>query len=73
MSYQERYGLSPQDSLIYASIIDDLEQEREMEPKLFVSRNWHDFLDPLIVDELQSHACTLVTDFESALRQVKQQ
>lgn len=71
-SYQARYGLSPQDSLIYASIVEDLERQIRSEPKLFVSRNWRDFRDPGLVAELQAHGCTLVTDFAVALSHVHQ-
>lgn len=43
--YQFFFGLSPQDSIIYASVIADLTGRERKEPKYFISRNWKDFRD----------------------------
>lgn len=66
-SYQERFDLSPQDSLIYASVIEDLESHGGSDRKLFANRNWRDFGNPRIVDELGLYHCALATDFNAAL------
>jgi len=66
--YQDRYGLSPQDSIIYSAVIADLQRRTQEEAKCFISRNWKDFGDPDIKSELESYNCAYLEDFAAGLR-----
>jgi hypothetical protein len=66
--YQSRHGLSPQDSIIYASVVGDLQTESPADPKCFITRNSRDFDAPDIVAELGAHQCRLFFSFEDGLR-----
>jgi hypothetical protein len=68
VAYQSRHGLSPQDSIIYASVISDLQTRPSAELKCFITRNSKDFDDPDIVAELGGYQCQLFFDFEDGLR-----
>lgn len=70
-SYQSGFGLSPQDALIYASVIEDLERHSGSERRLFVNRNSRDFRDPGISAELQLYQCRLETNFDLALASLR--
>jgi predicted nucleic acid-binding protein len=65
--YQVELGLSPQDAIIYASIIADIKRLSSEEEKVFVSRNWKDFDQEEIAEELQSYQCRFLPNFRSAL------
>ncbi|MBP3967317.1 PIN domain-containing protein [Paenibacillus lignilyticus] len=65
--YQEELGLSPPDAIIYSSIITNVKQQTGDEAKVFVSRNWKDFDQEEIVEELQSFHCKFFSNFRSAL------
>jgi predicted nucleic acid-binding protein len=67
-AYQSRYGFSPQDSIIYASVISDLQTLPPADPKCFLTRNSKDFDDPDIVAELSGYNCHLFFSFEEGLR-----
>lgn len=67
-TYQVRYGLSPQDSIIYASVVTDLQLKPPADPKCFLTRNSRDFDDPDIVAELSGYNCRLFFSFEDGLR-----
>ncbi|HLE84309.1 MAG TPA: PIN domain-containing protein [Thermoanaerobaculia bacterium] len=69
-SYQVKHDLSPQDSLVYASVISHLSQSRAVE-SCFLNRNSKDFDDPDIVDELRSHGCRLIPRFDDGLAHVR--
>jgi len=66
-SYREQFGLKPQDSIIYAAVIADLQQRPPTEIKCFVSRNWRDFDDPGIKSELASYNCRYIGSFTQSL------
>ena len=68
--YRSRYGLSPQDAVVYATVMTDLERLPADRAKCFVSKNWKDFGDPGITAELRSHRCDYAESFESALNVV---
>jgi len=68
LGYQTRYGLSPQDSIIYASVISDLQTQPPADLKCFLTRNSRDFDDPDVVAELQGYNCQLLFSFEDGLR-----
>ncbi|MBA3468651.1 MAG: DUF4935 domain-containing protein [Herpetosiphonaceae bacterium] len=62
-TYEAPYDLSPQDSLVYASVIAHL---RESQPTsaCFLNRNSKDFDNPDIVDELAQSACRMIARFD---------
>lgn len=71
LAYQKRYDLSPQDSIIYAAIIADLQRAQSHEPKLFVSINWKDFRDVGIQAELQALNCVYMEDYSRANQAIR--
>jgi predicted nucleic acid-binding protein len=56
-------GLSLQDAIVYASVLDDLRNRDPHEEKCFLSRNSRDFADPSIGAELQKHNCRYIARF----------
>jgi predicted nucleic acid-binding protein len=62
---EQRYGLSPQDSLVYAAVREHL-CKAGAGPKLFVTQNARDFVLPTLQDELSSSDCRLITRFDTA-------
>ncbi len=65
-AYQLVYGLSPQDSVVFASIHTSLEGLGD-DQKVFVNKNSKDFANDFIEDELKRYNCRLITSFEDAL------
>lgn len=61
-----RFGLSPQDSIVYASVTADLGSYPGAS-KCFLNRNSKDFADPDIYAELATANCKLLTSFVSGL------
>lgn len=70
ISLQEKLNLSPQDSIVYASILDDLNAESRQR-SCFITRNSRDFANPSIEDELTSHNCRLLTKFADGVGYVR--
>lgn len=64
--YQRKHDLSPQDALVYASVILHLE-DLDGESSCFLNRNSRDFDDPDLVAELGSHGCKMLPRFDSGL------
>ena len=60
------HGLSPQDALVYASVLAKLRELPGQEMKLFVSRNKNDFYKPEIIAELQELSCDFLFSFQAA-------
>lgn len=62
-AYETVYDLSPQDALVYASVIDHL---RLYQPQraCFLNRNSKDFDSPDIVDELDRLSCRMIPRFD---------
>lgn len=60
---RERFPLSPQDAVVYASVRSHLERER---PALscFLTRNAHDFGRPDIAADLRSFRCKVLPHFD---------
>lgn len=56
-------GLSLQDAIVYASLLEDLRNRDPQEEKCFISRNSRDFGDPSIGTELQKHKCRYISRF----------
>jgi predicted nucleic acid-binding protein len=66
LQYRATYDLAIQDAVIYACVISDLGQRPAAETKCFVSRNWKDFEDPGLRDELRGFQCEFVESFDAA-------
>lgn len=68
--YQIQHGLSPQDAIVYASVLSHL--MRSTPPvSCFLNRNSKDFDDPDIDDELKRHRCILIPRFDDGLKYVR--
>lgn len=68
---QEQFGLSPQDAIVYASVLNDLRGQPPHERKLFVSLNWRDFGDPGLAEELHQYGCRYEESIAVCLDQVR--
>ena len=66
INYQRELGLSPQDSIVYASVLEHL-QTGVAGPKCFLNRNANDFLITEIRAELERYDCRLITSFADGL------
>ena len=62
--YQRIHGLSPQDAIVYSSVLAHLRQVRASE-SCFLNRNAKDFDDQNIVEELAGHNCRLFVQFDA--------
>lgn len=71
IKYQGEFGLSPQDAIVFASLISDLEVQNREDQKLFVTRNTGDFLNPDIADLLASNSCKLLFKFTDAVGYIR--
>ena len=67
---QKNLDLSPQDSIIYASILDHLTTASE-ELRCFITKNSKDFANPDIENELTEYNCQLLTKFANGLGYVR--
>src|SRR6266849_2706033 len=65
--YQSNLGLSPQDSIIYAAVLNDLHKRSFQEEKCYISRNWKDFRNPAIKTELELYNCRYAESFGDGL------
>ena len=63
--YQQQ-GFSPQDSLVYASVLRHLTDNEEGE-KVFLNRNSKDFDDPDVQDKLEVLGCKILFQFDAGL------
>lgn len=61
--YETPYDLTPQDALVYASVISHLRQNRAP-VNCFLNRNSKDFDNPDIVDEFRQHNCMMIPRFD---------
>ncbi|WP_201978298.1 PIN domain-containing protein [Hymenobacter rubidus] len=68
---QARHGLSPQDALVYASVLAGLRLLPADSPKLFITRNPRDFEQPLIIEELRTLGCHLMSNFHGAAQRLE--
>ena len=62
--YQFLHDLSPQDSIVYASVLQHLSNS-DSTSKCFLNRNSKDFDDPDIEDALNKHGCKMLFRFDS--------
>jgi predicted nucleic acid-binding protein len=63
-SYETTYDLTPQDALVYASVIGHLRHEQPQQA-CFLNRNSKDFDSPDIIDELRQFNCRMIPRFDS--------
>jgi predicted nucleic acid-binding protein len=66
IDFQRNRSLKPQDSIVYASVIQHL-SESPSAKKCFITANSKDFVNPDIKNELASQACSLLTRFSDGL------
>lgn len=71
MEYQKTRSLQPQDSIVYVSVMTDLDEGAGV-PSCFITRNPEDFANPDIEDDdLARHGCKLLTSFRDGLGYVR--
>jgi len=63
---QRTRNLSPQDSIVYASVLSHVKTASE-EPKCFLTKNSKDFANPDVYNDLTRYDCKLLTSFKSGL------
>jgi predicted nucleic acid-binding protein len=68
--YSAQHGLSPQDALVYASVLHHLAGQ-EGAAACFLNRNTRDFDDPDMVGELRALNCRLIPGFDGGLEFVR--
>lgn len=68
---ESRYGLSPQDAIIYASIVRDLATSVRTDRSCFMSRNLKDFGSPDIRAELASYDCLYEESYKTGVSLVR--
>jgi predicted nucleic acid-binding protein len=71
VSLQKTRNLSPQDSIVYASILSHLSDTSQEEPKCFITKNSRDFANPDIHADLEFYNCRLLTRFSAGLGYAK--
>lgn len=69
-TFQKRHSLSPQDAIVYASVLEHL-ASAPVSPRCFITRNSKDFLNPDIEGELATCDCRLLTQFDNGLGYVR--
>jgi hypothetical protein len=62
-THESPYDLTPQDALVYTSVIAHLRQKQPPVSR-FLNRNSKDFDNPDIVDELDRHNCKMIPRFD---------
>lgn len=70
--YEFEYGLSAQDSVVYASVMHHLE-DRKPQNACFLNRNSKDFDRPDIVESLQNLNCRMIPRFDHGLQFINSQ
>lgn len=72
IDFQRSRGLKPQDSIVYASVIQYLALNSPG-TKCFITTNSKDFVNPDIQSDLAGHNCRLLTRFSDGLGYVRNQ
>lgn len=72
LAYQAQHDLSPQDSVVYASVLSYL-HGNEASTSCLISKNWKDFDDPDIRAELESLSCKYFPRFDTAIEYIESQ
>ncbi|NJM74595.1 MAG: DUF4935 domain-containing protein [Acaryochloridaceae cyanobacterium RU_4_10] len=71
-SHEATYDLTPQDALVYASVIDHLRRYQPQQA-CFLNRNSKDFDRPDIIDELKQLNCRMIPRFDRGYRFLQSQ
>lgn len=71
LNAEDQFGLSPQDAIIYASVLKHLRGQPAAESKIFASLNWKDFRDPGLIEQLHTYGCRYEESFHAALARVR--
>jgi predicted nucleic acid-binding protein len=72
INFQNRHQLSPQDSIVYAAIIQHL-TDQSIPGGCFITKNSKDFVTPQIENELATYHCRLFSKFKNALGYIQSQ
>lgn len=72
IAFQKNPGLSPQDAIVYASVLDHLTSAAPG-LKCFITKNAKDFVSLRIRDELAAYDCRLLTRFRDGLGYARSQ
>ncbi|MEM9923689.1 MAG: PIN domain-containing protein [Cyanobacteria bacterium P01_D01_bin.50] len=70
IAYQSEYNLEPQDSIVYASILEHISFSGER-LRCFLNRNSKDFDDPDIKEALNIYGCLMLFRFDNGINYVK--
>jgi predicted nucleic acid-binding protein len=70
IALQRSRSLSPQDSIVYASILAHLAETSE-DLRCFITKNSKDFVNPDIENDLATHTCRLLTKFGDGLGYIR--
>jgi len=62
-AYQKMHDLSPQDAIVYASVLSHLKQSKP-ETACFLNKNSKDFDDPDISEMLEQYKCKFLSSFD---------
>jgi predicted nucleic acid-binding protein len=71
VDYESRFGLSLQDAVALASVMNHATAQPPTEPKVFANRNRKDFDAPDIVSLLATCGCELVVTFDDAWKRIE--
>jgi predicted nucleic acid-binding protein len=71
-THEKRYVLGPQDALVYASVIAHLHQTQPAQA-CFLNRNFKDFDNPDIVQELAQYQCRMIARFDQGFSFIQAQ
>jgi predicted nucleic acid-binding protein len=69
---QGERSLSPQDSIVYASVLSHMAGASD-QAKCFLTKNSRDFANPDVDEDLQGHDCKLLTNFDNGLGYIESQ
>jgi hypothetical protein len=64
---EKKCDLSPQDAIVYACVLTDLQEQQPGQSRCFISRNSKDFDDPSIIADLAVHRCRYMAKFQDGL------
>lgn len=70
-TYQDDFALTLPDSIIYATIINDLKKRPENEEKRFLSRDAKAYSAPRVRTDLRQYKCRYFPNFDNALGNIK--
>lgn len=72
LEFESGFNLSPQDSIVYASVISHL-STTEVDKKCFLNRNSRDFDTPDIIEALDNYGCKMLFSFNNGYNYIQSQ